>query len=137
LRYLHTETEGPTFDAVKANLDAIASQTGMTDVFRLRGVDIHRVLRCAPFGEITPPDAEQRGSELKTIASLDEFVRRLALCVDYADAARTGLEAVDDLFGFTQSILLVADEGGDRVFAVASNGYTRSGAGRRCGPGLG
>jgi hypothetical protein len=37
LRYLHTETEGPKFDAVKANLDAIASQTGMAGVFRLRG----------------------------------------------------------------------------------------------------
>lgn len=29
LRFLHTETEGPIFDAVAANLDAIASQTGM------------------------------------------------------------------------------------------------------------
>ena len=52
LRYLRTETEGATFEAMKANLDAIASQTGMTGVFRLRGVDIHRVLRCVAFGEI-------------------------------------------------------------------------------------
>ena len=44
LRYLRTESEGPIFDAVEANLDAIASMTGMTGVFRLRGVDIHGVL---------------------------------------------------------------------------------------------
>jgi len=38
LHYLRTESEGPLFDAVAANLDAIASMTGMTGVFRLRGV---------------------------------------------------------------------------------------------------
>lgn len=128
LRFLHTETEGPTFDAVAANLDAIASQTGMEGVFRLRGVDIHRVLECRPFGETTGTGAEIR-SEGKIVASLDEFVRRLSACVDYADATRTGLEAVDELFGYRHSILLVADERGDRLFAVASNGFASSSAG--------
>jgi hypothetical protein len=128
LRFLHTETEGATFDAVAANLDAVASQTGMKGVFRLRGVDICRVLSCVPFGETlrTPP---QRGSELRTLASLEEYVRRLAACVDYSDATRVGLVALEDLFGFRHSILLVADERGDRLFAVASNGYDVSSAG--------
>ena len=56
LRYLHTESEGPVFDEVEANLAAVASQMGMSDVFRLRGVDIHRVLRCDPFGETSRCD---------------------------------------------------------------------------------
>jgi hypothetical protein len=137
LRFLHTETEGPTFEAVKANLDAIASQTGMSGVFRLRGVDIHRVFRCVPFGETVRAAPEVRGAELNTVALLDEFVRRVALCVDYADATRTGLEALDDLFGFAQSMLLVADERGDRVFAVASNGYPASAAGAEVAIGVG
>jgi hypothetical protein len=46
LQYLHTETEGRIFEGMRANLEAVASQSGMTNVFRLRGVDIHRVLRC-------------------------------------------------------------------------------------------
>jgi hypothetical protein len=137
LRFLHTETEGATFDAVKANLDAVASQTGMTGVFRLRGVDIHRVLRCVPFGEIARPAAIEPAGELQTLASLDEFVRRLALCAEYADAARTALEALEDLFRFAQSILLVADERGDRLFAVASNGYPLSAAGAEVAIGVG
>jgi adenylate cyclase len=137
LRFLHTETEGPTFEAVKANLDAVASQTGMSSVFRLRGVDIHRVLRCAPFGETIRPAAQTPGDEMNVVALLDEFVRRVALCVDYADATRTGLEALEDLFGFAQSILLVADERGDRVFAVASNGYPLSAAGAEVAIGAG
>ena len=48
--FLHTETEGRAFEAAKANLDAVASQSGMSDVFRLRGVDIHRVIRCEVVG---------------------------------------------------------------------------------------
>jgi adenylate cyclase len=128
LRYLRTETEGPTFDAVDANLAAVASQTGMTGVFRLRGVDIHRVLTCEPFGDTATP-VEERAVARDALAPLDEFVRRLSLCTEYAEAARVGLEALDDLFGFGYSILLTADERGDRLFAVASNGYVPSGVG--------
>ena len=49
LCYERTETEGPTFDRMKSDLDAVASQTGMSHVFKLRGVDIYRVLECLPF----------------------------------------------------------------------------------------
>ena len=136
LRYLHTESEGPIFDEVEANLAAVASQMGMSDVFRLRGVDIHRVLRCDPFGETAAP-VQERGAERDALPLLDEFMRRLALCVDYADAARVGLEALDDLFGFAYSILLTADERGDRLFAVASNGYVPSGVGAEVPVGVG
>ena len=136
LDYLHTESEGPIFDEVEANLAAVASQMGMSDVFRLRGVDIHRVLRCAAFGETTAP-AQERGGERDALPQLDEFMRRLALCVDYADAVRVGLEALDDLFGFRYSVLFTADERGDRLFAVASNGYMPSGVGAEVPAGVG
>ena len=89
------------------------------------------------FGETVRAAPEGHVDELRTIALLDEFVRRVALCVDYADATRTGLEALDDLFGFAQSILLVADERGDRLFAVASNGYPASAAGAEVAIGAG
>jgi GAF domain/Pyridoxamine 5'-phosphate oxidase len=134
LRFLHTETEGPIFDAVAVNLDAVASQTGMAGVFRLRGVDIHRVLAVHPFGETTQTQAAPARDR---IAALDEYVRRLADCPDYARAARTGLEALDDLFDFRHSILLAADERGDRVFAIASNGYANSAAGAEVAIGVG
>jgi GAF domain len=136
LRFLHTETEGATFEAMAANLDAVASQTGMEGLFRLRGVDVHRVLRCAPLGE-TLRETPERRSEQRTIAALDEFVRRLALCADYGQATRTALEALDDLFGFSHSILLVADEHARRLFAVASNGYPVSSAGAEVPIGVG
>jgi hypothetical protein len=126
--YLRTESEGPIFDAVAANLDAIASMTGMSGVFRLRGVDIHGVLACQPFGG-KARIARERRAERDVLPLLDEFIRRLSVCVEYAEAARVGLEALDDLFGFSYSLLLSADERGDRLFAVASNGYASSGVG--------
>jgi adenylate cyclase len=137
LRFVHTETEGPVFEAMKANLEAIASQTGMGDVFRLRGVDIHRVLRCAPVG--VPADAAAPRLELRpdVLGPLDEFVRRVALCVAYGEATRTALQALDDLFGLHQSILLAGDERGDRLFGVASNGYAASAAGAEVALGVG
>src|SRR5439155_9355580 len=115
-------------DAVETNLDAIASMTGMSGVFRLRGVDIHGVLACEQFGERAPV-ARERRPERDMLRLLDEFIRRLSVCVEYAEAVRVGLEALDDLFGFGYSVLLTADERGDRVFAVASNGYVPSGVG--------
>jgi hypothetical protein len=128
LHYLRTESEGPLFDAVAANLDAIASMTGMTGVFRLRGVDIHTVLACEPFGSSLPVASGRHGEHV-VLPLLDEFGRRLSVCVEYAEAARVGLEALDDLFGFGYAVLLTADERGDRLFAVASNGYVSSGIG--------
>src|SRR5262249_45948768 len=46
LRYERTDNEGPGFDRMKLRLDAVASQTGMSQVFHLRGVDIYKVLDC-------------------------------------------------------------------------------------------
>jgi adenylate cyclase len=136
LHYVRTESEGPLFDAVAANLDAIASMTGMTGVFRLRGVDIHSVIACEAFGS-GGPVANQPRDARDVLPLLDEFIRRLSACVEYAEAVRVGLEALDDLFGFAYSVLLTADERGDRLFAVASNGYVPSGVGAEVAIGYG
>jgi hypothetical protein len=135
LLYLHTETHGPIFDAMRTNLEAVASQTGMEGVFRLRGVDIHRVVRCARVGgEVS---TGPRRTERDVLAQLDELTRRIAACSDYDAATRTALEALDDLFDFPQAILLVRDPAAERLFAVAANGYPRADAGAEVAMGEG
>jgi hypothetical protein len=44
LRYDHSETEGPLFDEMDIKLEAVASMTGMSDVFKLRAADVYEVL---------------------------------------------------------------------------------------------
>jgi hypothetical protein len=43
-RFTHRETDGPLFDRMDMQLEAVASMTGMTGVFKLRGADIYEVL---------------------------------------------------------------------------------------------
>ncbi len=44
VEYLRSETKGPFFDEMDMQLEAIASMTGMSDVFKLRGADVFKVL---------------------------------------------------------------------------------------------
>ena len=43
LEFDRSETEGPTFDAMEMKIEAIASMTGMSSIFKLKGADIYRV----------------------------------------------------------------------------------------------
>jgi hypothetical protein len=43
-RYDHSETEGPVFDNMDMQIEAIASLTGMSGVFKLKSADVYEVL---------------------------------------------------------------------------------------------
>lgn len=53
VRYDHSETDGPVFERMNAEIEAIASATGMSGIFKLRAADIYRLtsvetVPCAP-----------------------------------------------------------------------------------------
>jgi adenylate cyclase len=129
LRYLHTETSGPIFETMRANLEGMASHSGVgSSVFRLRGVDLYHVERCTAVRDEDMPD--HGPTERDLLKALDAFVARLGACEDYAEATEVALQSLEDLFGFPHAMLLISPEGvGDRVFGIASNGYDGSPAG--------
>jgi hypothetical protein len=43
LEYTHSETKGPIFDEMDMQIEAIASASGMSGVFKLKAADIYRV----------------------------------------------------------------------------------------------
>ena len=126
LYHERTETEGAIFDRVKTRLDAVASQTGMTHVFRLRGVDIFQVLDCRPMNA----EAGGQGSSgVDYLPPIEELTARLAACSGLESIIDVSLDALSELFGYDHSFLMVPDERGKRLFTLGSRGFGESGIG--------
>jgi adenylate cyclase len=104
LSYLHTVSEGEEFEAVRANLDAIASQTAAGPEFRLRGLDVHRVLRCTRVKRAA--DVPERVETADALVSLERFARRLERPSSYEELTHEVIDALDDLFGFRYAALI-------------------------------
>ncbi len=47
VEYDHSETDGPIFDAMNLQIEAIATATGMSGIFKLRSADLYRVKEVA------------------------------------------------------------------------------------------
>jgi adenylate cyclase len=54
---------------------------------------------------------------------------RIARCPDLDTLVETTLAGLDELFGYTHSLLLLLDESGERLYTIASHGYPAEGVG--------
>ena len=126
LQYLRTETEGASFERMNTRLDAVASQSGMSNVFKLRGVDIFEVLDCRPVGSEFRAEVARKADYLP---ELDCFTERLSACGDLDSLLSTALEELSSLFGCAHSFVMFPDEEGKRLYTGASHGFEPSGVG--------
>ena len=126
LQYLRTETGGPVFDRMNTRLEAIASQTGMTRVFKLRGVDVYEVLECRP---VSVDGRSELAPRTEPMRELESFTERVGACEDLDGLLSTALEALADLFGHRHSFVMFPDEEGTRLYTGASYGFEPSGVG--------
>jgi adenylate cyclase len=127
VQYERTETEGSLFDRMSARLEAVASQTGMSKVFKLASADICLVLECTAVPvdrELQPPD--RTPLDLKKV---DIISRRITSANTVDELLHVSLEVLDEAFGYNHSFIMLVNETGDRLFTAASRGYEESGAG--------
>jgi len=129
LRFVGSETSGPLFDTMALRIQAIASHTGMSGVFRLIAADIFEVERLEGVesflagASAAGPDegisAEGPRTELRGLQWVSDRINRSADLDSLLDVV---LEALDTFFGFRHSMVLLAEEGG-RLVTMASRGY--------------
>lgn len=135
LEFLRSETSGALFDDMARRIQAIASHTGMSGVFRLIAADICRVrkvervdgfidlARAAAAAE--PIGLDGRRGEIRGLQLISEKINRSADLEALVDGV---LEALASHFGFEHTMLLLHDEPG-RLVTIASRGYGESGVG--------
>lgn len=137
LRFVHAETSGPLFDEMAARIQAIASHTGMKGIFRLLSADVYDVVsfrRIDAFLEPAPPDdprpllpsPDARRGEIRALQVVSDTLNRAR---DLDELLTTFLRALKEEMGFEHSMLLVPDETGKKLVAIASQGYGESGVG--------
>ena len=143
LRFEHSEASGPLFDSMSLQLQAIASHTGMTDVFRLRAADVYKVLhieRVEGFTQLPTPPPSEVPSRLFVVKELELvrlLVERLNKVELLGDLLETALQLLDEWLGFRHAIILLADERNEKLFTIASHGYPENGVGSEVGFGGG
>jgi adenylate cyclase len=134
LRYLRTETEGPLFEGMRAQLAGIASHTGMQGVFRLLGSDVYEVERIEALEGEPLPAPPRRAGQLGAVRRTSE---RIARCTGLDEALNAVLSGLNDHLGIRHAMVLMLDPAAQRLYTVASCGYATSGVGSEIGVGQG
>jgi hypothetical protein len=135
LEFLRTETAGPLFENMKAKLAGIASHTGMSKVFVLKGSDVYRVLKVERVPGEEPSEVSPRQ---QLLPALRACLMALAGCRDLARLFDETLQGLEQHCDIRHSMLLMLDASRDRLYTVATRGYPQSGVGSeiRIGEGI-
>jgi hypothetical protein len=136
LTFLRSEKSGPLFDQMSMRIEAIAAHTGMTGIFKLIGSDIFEVRSVEKIeGFLTataaesPGDAptlEGRRSEVRGLQWVSDRINRAG---DLEALLAAALQALQEYFHFSHTMVLLHDEVTGRLFTIASRGYGQSGVG--------
>ena len=126
IRYLRTETEGPLFEGMKAQLAGIASHSGMASVFRLRGSDVYEVEAIEALEGEPLPAPPARCGMLGVVRRCSE---RLSNCTALDELLNAALATLTDFMAVRHAMVLMLDPVTQRLYTVASCGYATSGVG--------
>lgn len=126
LRYLRTETAGPLFEGMKAQLAGIASHSGMAGVFKLLGSDVYEVQAIEAVEGQPLPLPPPRTNMLSTVRRASE---RMSRCTALDELLNAALASLTDFMDVRHAMVLMLDPVTQRLYTVASCGYATSGVG--------
>jgi len=144
LRFLRSEKSGPLFDTMALRIDAIASHTGMTGIFRLIAADVFEVQAIEKVDGFLTESLSDLPSERVSLDGLRTEMRGLQWVSDRINHASdleslltVVLEALEEYFQFSHTAVLLYEEPGRRLITIASRGYGPSGVGAEVALGQG
>jgi adenylate cyclase len=130
VRFTHTETEGPLFQEMDLRIQAVASVTGMEGVFKLIGADVYEVLAIEPVTGFVAGGTAAAAPEfsLHNLIGVQVVSQQINRARDLDETLEVLLKTLDDVCGFGHGMMLLPDESGRRLVAIASRGYGEQGA---------
>ena len=126
LRYLRTETAGPLFERMRAQLAGIASHDGMAEVFALKGSDVYAVEHIEALPGEGLPAAPARADLLAAVRLCSQ---RLARCSGLDELLQALLAGLHEHLAVRHAMVLMLDAQAGQLYTVASFGYAHSGVG--------
>jgi hypothetical protein len=135
LKFLRSEKSGPLFETMALRIEAIASHTGMTGVFKLIAADVFAVESVdlvhgfqTRAAEVATEGASLDGmrTELRGLQWVSERINRAP---DLETLLQIVLEALEEFFAFSHSSVLLYDAAAGKLVTLASRGYGPSGVG--------
>jgi adenylate cyclase len=136
LTFLRSERSGPLFETMAMRIEAIASHTGMSGVFKLVASDVFEVRsieKVDGFLTAAPADLPHEGVSLEgrrtEVRGLQWVSERINRAADLESLLAAVLEALEEYFHFAHTIVLLYDEPCGRLITMASRGYGQSGVG--------
>ena len=137
---------------MEMQIEAIASMTGMSGIFKLRAADIYRVLSVEklPYPDVDRlrhPMAKPSAGALKTQSELArktaefQILQRVSADInstlDLDEICDVALRTMDELFEFHHANILLLEPDGQTLKVVASRGYENQAIGGRVQIGTG
>lgn len=136
LRYVRSETTGPIFDRMALRIEAIASYTGLKGIFKLLAADIYEVTDIEQIagergheGDDAPTGRRAVPVSVFTMTAFQDLALRINAAQTIEDLLDSILAGIEDFFGFSHSMILIAAEEPGVLVTLATRGYDGAGVG--------
>jgi hypothetical protein len=135
LRLVRSETSGPIFECMALRIEAIASYSGLKGIFKLLAADIYEVLSIEPIAEepasIDPalPERHASADPVFTMRALQDLSGRIHGAASLESLLDSILAGLEEYFGFTHSMILLAGEDDRSLVTMSTRGYAEGGVG--------